>query len=113
MFVDVEKDTMNIDPDLIERAITPKTKAIIPVHLAGRPCNMKTIMYIARKYNLFVVEDAAHAIETDYKGQKIGNIGDITCFSFYVTKNIVTGEGGMVTTNHKEWANKDLRPSWR
>jgi len=106
VFVDVEKESMNIDPNLIEKAITPKTKAILPVHFAGRPCKMDHIMEIAQKNNLLVIEDAAHAIEAKYKGKKIGNIGDMTCFSFYVTKNLVTGEGGMVTTNNEEWAKK-------
>lgn len=99
VFVDIEKDSMNIDPALIERAITPKTKAIIPVHMAGRPCNMNAIMGIASKHNLVVIEDAAHALGAEYAGQKIGNIGHLTCFSFYVTKNVVTAEGGMVTSN--------------
>jgi dTDP-4-amino-4,6-dideoxygalactose transaminase len=106
IFVDIEKNTMNIDPDLIEKAITPKTKAILPVHFAGRPCNMTRIMEIAQKNDLLVIEDAAHAIEAEYKGKKIGNIGDMTCFSFYVTKNLVTGEGGMVTTNREDRSKK-------
>jgi len=106
VFVDVEKDSMNIDPNLIEEATTPKTKAILPVHFAGRPCKMDHIMEIAQKNNLLVIEDAAHAIEAKYKGKKIGNIGDMTCFSFYVTKNLVTAEGGMVTTNNEEWSKK-------
>jgi len=97
---------MNIDPHLIEKAITPKTKAILPVHFAGKPCKMDHIMEIAQKNNLLVIEDAAHAIEAKYKGKKIGNIGDMTCFSFYVTKNLVTAEGGMVTTNNEEWSKK-------
>jgi len=106
VFVDVKKDSMNIDSNLIEKAITSKTKAILPVHFGGRPCNIDHIMEIAQKNNLLVIEDAAHAIEAEYKGKKIGNIGDMTCFSFYVTKNLVTGEGGMVTTNNEEWAKK-------
>lgn len=106
VFVDVEKETMNIDPEKIEEAITPRTRAIIPVHFAGRPCNMDVIMDIARQHDLIVIEDAAHCIEGWYKGKKIGNIGDMSCFSFYVTKNIVTGEGGMVTTNKEVWADK-------
>lgn len=106
VFVDIDRKTMNIDPELIKKAITKKTKAIIPVHFAGRPCNMESILDIAEKYGLLVIEDAAHAIEASHKGHKVGNIGDITAFSFYVTKNIVTGEGGMVTTNNKEWAEK-------
>ncbi len=104
VFVDIERDTMNIDPDKIESAITPKTKAIIPVHFAGRPCKMDEIMDIARCHNIWVIEDAAHATEAWYKDKKIGNIGDITVFSFYVTKNLVTGEGGMITTNNDDWA---------
>jgi dTDP-4-amino-4,6-dideoxygalactose transaminase len=106
VFVDVEKDTMNIDPEKIEEAITPRTKAIIPVHLAGRPCDMDAITDIAQRHDLIIIEDAAHCIEGWYRGKKIGNIGDMTCFSFYVTKNIVTGEGGMVTTNREIWADK-------
>jgi len=106
VFVDVQRDTMNIDPNMIEEAITPRTRAIIPVHFAGRPCDMDAIMDIAKRHDLLVIEDAAHCIEGWYKGRKIGNIGDISCFSFYVTKNIVTGEGGMVTTNKEVWADK-------
>lgn len=106
VFVDINKDTLNIDPDKIEKAITPKTKAILPVHFAGRPCEMDKIMVIAKKHNLKVVEDCAHAIESEYHGQKTGSIGDMGCFSFYVTKNIITGEGGMVTTNNEEYADK-------
>ena len=103
VFTDVEFDSWNIDPAEIEKKITKKTKAILPVHLYGRPCKMDKIMALAKKCKLFVLEDAAHAVETWYKGEKIGNIGDITAFSFYVTKNIATGEGGMVTTNNKHW----------
>ncbi len=106
VFVDIELSSMNINPELIEEKITKKTKAIIPVHFAGRPCDMDKIMKIAKKHNLIVIEDAAHAIEAKYHGKKIGTIGDLTCFSFYVTKNIVTGEGGMVTTNNDEFAEK-------
>jgi dTDP-4-amino-4,6-dideoxygalactose transaminase len=104
VFVDVNPDAMNIDPNLIEEKITPRTRAIIPVHMAGRPCDMEPIMEIARAHNLLVIEDAAHALESVYKGAKIGTIGDLTAFSFYVTKNLVTGEGGMVTTQREEWA---------
>jgi dTDP-4-amino-4,6-dideoxygalactose transaminase len=104
VFADCERDTMNIDPKDIERKITPKTKAIIPVHFAGRPCNMDAIMNIAERHNLKVVEDCAHAIETEYHGGKAGTFGDIGCFSFYVTKNIVTGEGGMAITNNADYA---------
>jgi len=90
IFADCERDTMNIDTKDIERKITPKTKAIIPVHFAGRPCNMDAIMDIAKNHNLKVIEDCAHAIETEYHGKKAGTFGDLGCFSFYVTKNIVT-----------------------
>lgn len=106
IFVDVDRKTMNIDVEQIEKAITKRTKAIMPVHLAGRPCEMDVIMQIAKKHNLFVIEDAAQALGSEYKGRKIGSIGDLTCFSFYVTKNIITGEGGMVTTNNKDFADK-------
>lgn len=106
VFVDCEKDTTNIDPDDIKRKITSRTKAIIPVHFAGRSCNMDAIMDIAKKYNLKVIEDCAHAIETEYNGKKAGTFGDMGCFSFYVTKNIVTGEGGMVITDNEDYANQ-------
>ncbi len=106
VLVDCQRDTMNIDPAAIEAAITPRTRAIVPVHFAGRPCDMDAIGAIAKKHGLLVIEDAAHAIESVYKGKKIGSISDLTCFSFYVTKNITTGEGGMVTTNDPELAKK-------
>lgn len=106
VLVDVDRYTQLIDTSKIEEAITPKTRAIIAVHLHGRPCNMDAIMDIALKYNLLVIEDAAHAIEAEYHGKKIGSIADMTCFSFYVTKNVCTGEGGMMTTNNEEYANK-------
>jgi dTDP-4-amino-4,6-dideoxygalactose transaminase len=106
VFADVDRETMNIDPEEIRRRLTPRTRAIIPVHLAGRPCAMDPILEIARERGLVVIEDAAHAIESVYRGRKVGSIGDLTCFSFYVTKNIVTGEGGMVTTDNPEWAER-------
>lgn len=106
VFVDVDRETMNIDADKIEKAITKQTKVIMPVHLAGRPCEMDKIMKIAKKHKLYVIEDAAQALGSEYKGKKIGGIGDLTCFSFYVTKNIITGEGGMVTTNNKVFVDK-------
>ena len=92
VLVDCDRDTQLIDPQQIEDAITPRTRAIVPVHLCGRPCNMDAIMDIAGRHNLIVIEDAAHAIETLYKGRKVGTIADMTAFSFYVTKNVVTGE---------------------
>lgn len=103
VFADIDRKTWNIDPEEIEKKITSKTRVIMPVHLHGRPVDMDSIMKIARKHKLFVVEDAAHAIEAKYKGKKIGSIGDITVFSFYVTKNLATGEGGMITTNNGKW----------
>ena len=106
VFVDVEKDTYNIDPAKIEDKITNKTKAIIVVHYAGHACEMDKIMEIAEKYDLYVIEDAAHAIGSKYKDKKIGSIGDATCFSFYATKNITTAEGGMITTNREDLADK-------
>lgn len=106
ILVDCEKDTMNIDPAKIEAKITSKTKAIVVVHFAGRVCNMDEIMKIVRKYNLKLIEDCAHAIEAEYHGKKTGSFGDLACYSFYATKNIVTGEGGMVTTNIREYAEK-------
>jgi len=106
VLVDCRPDTLNIDPDRIERAITAKTKAIIPVHFAGQPCDMEPIQKIARTRGLTVIEDAAHALPASYQGKKVGTIGDITCFSFYATKTITTGEGGMATTDNSEWADR-------
>lgn len=96
VLADVDPVTQCIDPDAIEAAITPRTQAIIPVHFAGRPCDMDRIMAIARKHGLVVIEDCAHAIETEYHGRKAGTFGDFGCFSFYVTKNVITAEGGMI-----------------
>src|SRR5207249_6096044 len=87
-----EPDTLNLDPSDIERKISPRTKAIIPVHFGGQPCDMDKILAIARNYHLKVIEDAAHALPARYKGKRVGAIGDVTCFSFYVTKPIATGE---------------------
>lgn len=96
VLADVQPDTMNIDPAEIEARITERTRAILPVHFAGRPCDMDAIMAIADRHHLTVIEDCAHAIESEYKGRKTGTFGRFGCFSFYVTKNVVTGEGGMV-----------------
>lgn len=96
VLADVDPVTQNIDPSAIEAAITPRTRAILPVHFAGRPCEMDRIMDIAKKHDLIVIEDCAHAIETEYHGRKAGLFGDFGCFSFYATKNVVTGEGGMI-----------------
>jgi len=106
VFADCGKDTQNIDVADIKRKITKKTKAIVVVHMAGRPCDMDAIMALAKKHKLKVIEDAAHAIETEYKGRKAGTIGDIGCFSFYVTKNLVTAEGGMAITDNKKYADR-------
>ena len=106
VFVDIDPVTMNIDANKIREKISSRTKAIIPVHMAGHPCEMDEIMEIAREHNLFVLEDAAHAVYTQYKGKLIGTIGNATAFSFYATKNLVTGEGGMVTTNDEALYNK-------
>ena len=106
VFVDVDQCTMNIDVAQIEDKITSRTKAILPVHMAGRPCEMDAIKKLADKYGLFVIEDAAHALSAKYKGKPVGTIGDFSCFSFYVTKNITTAEGGMLTTNSGEYAEK-------
>jgi len=106
VFVDVELESMNLDPNQIEAAITPRTRAIVPVHLAGRPCRMDAIMEIAAQHGLWVIEDAAHALEAWYRDRKVGNIGHLTAFSFYATKNVTTGEGGMLTTNRQDWAER-------
>jgi len=106
VLVDCRRDTFNIDPDRVEQAITAKTKAIIPVHFGGQPCDMEPIRQIARARGLTVIEDAAHALPASYQGKKVGTIGDITCFSFYATKTITTGEGGMATTDNTEWAER-------
>ncbi len=99
---DIEPGTLNIDPSDIERKITERTRAIMPVHFAGRPCDMDAIMAIAKKHDLLVIEDCAHAIETEWKGRPVGTFGDFGCFSFYVTKNVATGEGGMVIARSPE-----------
>ena len=106
VLVDVDRNTMNMDPNQIERAITPRTRALLPVHFAGRPCDMDAIMTIAEHHKLKVVEDCAHAIEAESRERKTGTFGDFGCFSFYVTKNIVTGEGGMVLAKTEEDASR-------
>jgi perosamine synthetase len=106
IIVDVEEDTLNISLKEIEKAITPKTKAIIPVHYGGQPCDLDEIQEIANAYGLKVLEDAAHSLPATYKGKKIGTISDVTCFSFYATKTLSTGEGGMICTNDQEIAER-------
>ena len=102
VIVDVEKDSWCIDPKEIEKAITPKTKAVIPVHIYGQPCDMDAIMAIANKHGLFVIEDCAEAHGATYKGKKVGSFGDVSTFSFYGNKVITTGEGGMCVTNSEQ-----------
>jgi dTDP-4-amino-4,6-dideoxygalactose transaminase len=106
VFVDVDRLNYNINPYLIEKAITKKTKAIIPVHFAGHPCDMTEIRGIAQKYNLYIIEDAAHAIGAEYKRDKIGKFGKSVCFSFYATKNVTTGEGGAIVTDDNNLADR-------
>ena len=107
VFVDINPDTFNIDPDKIEAAITPKTKAIIPVHLYGQPCEMDKIMDIAKRHNLRVIEDCCQAIGATYKGQMVGSFGDFGCLSFYPTKNLGgMGDGGLIMTNSEELRNR-------
>jgi dTDP-4-amino-4,6-dideoxygalactose transaminase len=102
VFVDIRLDTLNINETLIEKAITSKTKAIVAVHYAGVACNMDYIMNLAQNYNLFVIEDAAQAILSSYKGRNLGTIGHLGCFSFHETKNIVSGEGGALLINSRQ-----------
>lgn len=97
VLADVEPDTLNIDPEQVRRAITPRTKAIMPVHYAGHPADMDPLLELARAHGLYVIEDAAHASVATYKGRRIGTLGDYTAFSFYATKNLTTAEGGMLT----------------
>ncbi|MBG0790208.1 MAG: DegT/DnrJ/EryC1/StrS family aminotransferase [Desulfovibrionaceae bacterium] len=102
VLADVNPLTQNIDPESVRDKITSRTRAILPVHFAGRPCDMDALMAIADKHDLKVVEDCAHAIETTYKGRHAGTFGDFGCFSFYVTKNVCTGEGGMIVARREE-----------
>lgn len=102
VLADIDPITFNISPNEIAKKITSKTRAILPVHYAGRPCDMSEISILANKNNLVIIEDCAHAIETEYHGIPAGTIGDISCFSFYVTKNIVTAEGGIVLAKNPE-----------
>jgi len=106
VFVDVRADDLNIDPRLIERAITPLTRAILPVHIAGQPAEMDAIGDIARRRGLKIIDDAAHAFPCSYRGRSVGTLGDMTCYSFYATKTITTGEGGMLTTDSPDWAER-------
>ena len=104
VFVDVQRETLNIDPKKIEKAITPKTRAIMPVHLMGKPAAMDEIMSIAKKHKLYVIEDAAEAHGAQYKGKKIGTLGDMACFSLYAAHIVTTIEGGIIITNNEKMA---------
>ena len=106
VFVDVEPETANIDTNLIEAAITPRTKAILPVHLYGQMCDMKRIREIADSYRLIVIEDAAHAIEAERDSVRVGHLGEAACFSFYATKSITSGEGGAIAVNNEDVAER-------
>jgi dTDP-4-amino-4,6-dideoxygalactose transaminase len=106
VFIDIREDTLNIDERLIESAITQRTKAIVPVHYAGVACEMDTIMAIAGRYNLLVIEDAAQGVMASYKGKPLGSIGDLGCYSFHETKNIIAGEGGALLVNKPELAER-------
>jgi len=130
IFVDIDTETLNIDITKIEHAITSRTKAIMPVHIAGLPCDMDALREICKANNLVLIDDAAHAIPAEYNGQYIGTLGDLSCFSFYANKNMTTGEGGMITTNDAAlaeplrtmrlhgidkdaWARQSKRSIWR
>lgn len=129
VLADISLDDYDIDPEQVERRITPRTRAIMPVHYGGQPCKMDALLDIARRHKLLLIEDAAHAVGANYRGRPIGTIGDTTSFSFYVIKNLTTGEGGMITTNddaladklrllrlhgmsHDAWKRYDARGSW-
>lgn len=102
IFVDIREDTLNLDERLIEAAVTPRTKAIVPVHYAGVSCEMDTIMSIAKRFGLYVVEDAAQGVMSSYKGRALGSIGDLGAYSFHETKNVISGEGGALLVNGPE-----------
>lgn len=108
VFCDIRLDNYNIDENKIEKLITPKTKAIVPVHFGGHPCDMNKIWGLAKKYNLLVIEDACHALGASYKNKKIGGIGDMSVFSFHPVKSITTGEGGAILTNNPDFHKKLL-----
>lgn len=109
VFADIDEKTYNIAPEEIEKKITTKTKAVIPVHFTGQPANLDEITAIAKEHNLVIIEDAAHALGASYKGKRIGSISDMTMFSFHPVKHITTGEGGMITTNNRDYYEKLLQ----
>jgi len=106
VLADVDPRTWNIDPAQVEARITPRTRALLPVHFGGRPCEMDALLALAERHGLKLIEDCAHAIESTWRGRHVGTLGDFGCFSFYVTKNLVTGEGGMVLTRREEDASR-------
>jgi dTDP-4-amino-4,6-dideoxygalactose transaminase len=106
VFVDIRRDTLNIDETLIEAAITSRTRVIVPVHYAGVACDMDTIMEIAHRHNLLVIEDAAQGVMSTYKGRPLGSIGDMGCYSFHETKNVISGEGGALLVNNPKFAER-------
>ena len=112
VFADIYPDTLNINPDQIKKLITDRTRAIVVVHYGGHPCDMDLINEIAKKHNLVVIEDAAHGCGGEYKGQKLGSLGDIACFSFHAVKNLATADGGMITTDEPEIYSRLLKLRW-
>src|SRR6266481_2636145 len=106
VLVDIDPVTMNMDPEDAARRITPKTKAIVPVHFGGQPCDMEEIGKLAQAHDLRIIEDAAHALPSEYRGKRVGQISEFTCFSFYATKTLTTGEGGMITTGNQDAADR-------
>lgn len=112
VFTDICRDTLNISPEAIEKNITERTRAIITVHYGGHPCDMDPILNIAKDHNLVIIEDVAHGCGGEYKGKKLGSLGDIACFSFHAVKNLTTGEGGMITTNDPETYKRLIKLRW-
>lgn len=106
VLADIDPVTLNIDAEQVKKKITSKTRAILPVHFAGRPCEMDSLLDLTKQHGLRIIEDCAHAIESEYKGKRAGTFGDFGCYSFYVTKNLTTGEGGMVVTKSEEDCNR-------
>lgn len=112
VFADIESDTLNINPLQVRKQVTSKTKVIIAVHYGGHSCDMDSILEVARERGLYVVEDVAHGCGGEYKGKKLGSLGDLACFSFHAVKNMSTGEGGMITTDNPEWYERLLKLRW-
>lgn len=112
VFADIQTETLNIDPESVTRKITPKTKAVLAVHWGGQPCDMDALHDIAKKKGLAVIEDAAHALGATYHGKSVGALSDFTCFSFQAIKQVTSGDGGMLTTLHAEWAHHARLLRW-